>query len=756
MPSQRQPVQINQFVGGLNTEANPLSFPINASADELNMFIERNGVRVQRPAMDVEESYVSVDTTIALQDDIHLGRSEFRWFNPGGDDSKTILVVQLGNYLGFHDVGVDDAISDSRITSTTLPSTTYSNNFQYAVVDGILVVATGDDQISIFEYDTQAETISESSSRLSIRDFFGTSPTLNSKDLWEQENYNFRPTSKSRSHIYNLRNQTFAHPRLTEDDNATLVDPIAEFQSATGNSSNEYPSNADNLLQFFYAKTSFTNLPTSDRYISSDNYKFIPSGYRAPQGHFIIDALNRGASRDSVLDDLYSNYSELTVAADPETELAADTTSGGISVVENYAGRVWFAGFSSELTDPEETSPLMGSYLLFSQVVNSKNEISRCYQAADPTDPVDNELVDTDGGFVRIAGAYDIVGLLSLGPALIVFARNGVWQVSGIDSNVFTATSFSVSKLSDYGCVVGASVVQVGSDALYWSDDGIYVLTPDQVSGRYASQSLTEETIKTFYDDIPSDVKQTAIGYHDISNNSVRWLYGQQFTGGQSAFELVLNTRYNAFTPFQLPGYSGIVGPVAVSGGFPINASFNSTVFSEGQVVTVGGEEVFIVRENVEIDSSSSFYCIVIDTTTTITYTFGGYREDTNNDWARHEGTGFLPTAYLETGPVSGSEGRLRKDVAYLTIHFPNKGDAGASCLFSAHWGWSQSASTGRWSSLREGYRYNTRYDNHDVFSTRNKVRGSGKAVAFRFESDENTPLFLYGWEYNLAANGVE
>ena len=52
--------QINNFVGGLVTEASPLTFPAGASLDEVNMKLIRNGSRQRRLGLDYEDNYASL------------------------------------------------------------------------------------------------------------------------------------------------------------------------------------------------------------------------------------------------------------------------------------------------------------------------------------------------------------------------------------------------------------------------------------------------------------------------------------------------------------------------------------------------------------------------------------------------------------------------------------------------------------------------------------------------------------------------
>lgn len=51
MARQQAQAEINNFVGGLVTEASPLTFPENASLDEKNFVLNRDGSRRRRLGM---------------------------------------------------------------------------------------------------------------------------------------------------------------------------------------------------------------------------------------------------------------------------------------------------------------------------------------------------------------------------------------------------------------------------------------------------------------------------------------------------------------------------------------------------------------------------------------------------------------------------------------------------------------------------------------------------------------------------------
>jgi hypothetical protein len=704
--------------------------------------------------MDVELGYQEVDSGVVVQTDLPLGRSEFRWQNAGGIPGAQIIVTQVGNYAGYHKV-TEDALSTELIDSDTWPSAQYSDNFSYAVVDNKLLICNGYKWITILDYD--GTSIIKDFKRLLVRDLFGVDAFYLSSNLTESRNINYRPPSSSvsKAHLYNLRNQTYSLRRPTDIDDTFSYDPLERFIAASGFTT--APSNADNTNRFHYPEPNYTNFPTVDRYFAEDHFRTAASNYRSPMGHFIIDVLDRGVDRQTQLDLLYSRSlnGAPNTFPQPPGSLPQDYTDAGPKVVASYAGRAWYAGFNSTVIDGDTKSPKLGSYVLFSKIAQSTEDLIKCFQSADPTSPEDPDIVADDGGFVKLSGAYDIVGMLPIGPYLFVFARNGVWRISGIDGNLFNATSYSASKLSEFGCISGTSIVSYGAEAFFWGEEAIYRLAQEEVSGDYTVQNITEQTIQSRYDALTSTEKESSVGYYDYRDSSFRWLFGADPGNSTSTQEWALNRKFSSFTINSIESQGVVEGVLSATGGFPLVGEREVSVKVSSVPVTVSSAEVFITTDDVSVSASSAFYTIITSTSGTLKYTFGGYQEDAYLDWERIDGTGFLPEAYLTTGPISSAEGRLRKGVPYLTVHMPNNGDQ-ASCLFSARWSWSQAVTTGKWSSLRNAYRRNFHTEDRDIVTTRNKSRGSGKAVSFKFENDGVNPIHLYGWEFNLTANQDE
>ena len=91
------------FVKGLVTEANQLTFPENASVDEANFVLNRDGSRYRRLGVDYEASYALTATGLTATQ-IAQGKQSFHiWESPAGDTTVSLGIVRIYNKLWFID-----------------------------------------------------------------------------------------------------------------------------------------------------------------------------------------------------------------------------------------------------------------------------------------------------------------------------------------------------------------------------------------------------------------------------------------------------------------------------------------------------------------------------------------------------------------------------------------------------------------------------------------------------------------------------
>lgn len=763
-------VELNTFVAGLKTEATPLTFPANASLDEDNFVLNRKGSRQRRLGMDYEDSFVTINSGKAMPSIGEPSITYYRWRNAGGLVDKDFLVVQIGDKIDIFNQSANP-VSGGLLFSYTFPTSVANNKFSYATVDGLLVVATGGKDITIIEH-TILGSFSVTTRRLLIRDQFGLEDVIAGQDLRVGNGVAVRPASMTSAHAYNLRNQTWGDPRKRETKE-DVEDPITEFKDK---SITRYPSNSDAVNYALYADANDGDDRLTERFIAKDLISNPVGTFPAPRGFFIIDALDRGTSRLAEYTDLLDRNPSLDF---PIATLPIDSTTGGATAVIEYAGRVWFAGFSGDVVDGDAHSPRMASYVLFSQLVEDISDVTSCYQAGDPTSKEDPDLLDTDGGFIRIDGAFGITSFVDVGSALMVVAHNGVWMIQGGSDFGFKATNYIVTKVTNRGCDSPGSLVAIDNTFMYWSDDGIYSIAPSQF-GDYEATNVTRNTIQTLYDGISNDLRANARGVYDTYEQKVRWVFNNLLTSNGEVRELILDLTLGAFSTNTIKNTGVAKRPLLVGGvtmpAFTVT-SVNDNVVVNNVNVTVGVDQVFVEANVKQSNIREVIYLTVISTSPTITYTFSFYKNEEFKDWKTFNGVGVDARAFLLTGWMSGGDNQRYKQVPYATFHFTKTEDGfiedasgewvpqnQSSCKVSTQWDWANHANSGQFGSQFQAYRFKRHYipaDISDPFQngyqtvvTRNKLRGKGKVLSLLIETEPAKDCQLLGWSMVMTSNG--
>jgi hypothetical protein len=782
-------------VGGLVTEASPLTFPENASIDEANFELDRDGTRSRRLGMDYEEDLTPYSITYNTDPSFDPKVVTYEWSDVAGLPDKSFIVCQVHDKAYVID-RADDTLKSQSWVKHSVNLTTNSGSTPYASfagIDGFLVIGYGEAEIKIVEYNSITDTFSEETSRLKTRDLFGVEDLYDNGgttiDLLSPEYINFRPQADGvdlDEHIYNLRNQGWAVPRADWDagTNPLKEDPITEFEN-DGSTYRGLPSNSDSPIANLYPNTAKTDKDT-ERFNEDGAFNLEPSKSRAATGHFIIDVLERGDSRQAEiarLNEIYANANPSEV--DPSVtfrtstvSLPQDKTNGGAKSIAEFAGRVFYAGFSSENIGGDSQSPNLASYVFFSQLVKDRSQITRCFQEGDPTGAEEPDLLDTDGGFVRLAGAYNIQSMVDVGSALMVFAENGVWAISGSDNGTFTANNQTTGKVSEHGTLAPQSVVLVDGTVMYWSDDAIYHVARDQF-GTWGAKELSVN-IRDLYQNIDSSDKAVAQGIFDSYSKKVRWMYSTRTQSTDSPRELVFDLILAAFYPATI-GQIGSTGPKPIA---PIQVSPFNLVTQDLEVAVLEDSDVLSDTEDVvvatEVTSSgfleTAYITLINQGAPSLTQmTFSTYRNTSFLDWFSVDGTGVDSPAFLLTGYIGNGDFHRQKQVPYIYFHllrtetgFVDSGDDltplnESSCLVQSQWDWSNSESYGKWGRQFQAYRYRRHYTPEDVSDTydygtktivtKNKLRGRGRVVSLLISTEPGKDLKLLGWSMNIGMN---
>jgi len=764
----------NSFIKGLITEASAMNFPENASLDEDNCVLDRDGSRQRRLGMDYESGYSK--TTSATLDTYETGAvSYYSWNNAGKVNNKNFLVVQSGKLLSIfertssgygayhtqYEIGVDTPVLPYAVVASSMAS----EPFSFAAISGALFCAQGASKPFYIEYDEVLDTFSITNYDIQVRDIWGVPLGVATSDT-------NRPTTLTGTdgwlHKYNLFNAgwpneeilmatTTGTPPVSGAAHAAAGIPVDETFSALG----YYPSLADSFFLSHGLLDSGKNPQNVDVY-RPDMLTTNPLlSLRLPKGKFIINAFQKDRQVQS------NHY----LASGDEYQ-----DQGTPTLVESFAGRVWYAGIQSK----EAGNPLFNdnvsynSTIFFSQIVESYDQAGRCYQENDPTSSEFSDILATDGGSIEVAGAGKIHKIISMHNFLVVLADNGIWTIVG-GQNGFTASSYAVRQVSNVGCLSTGSVVRVENSILYWAESGIYAVSVDPRAQDVRAQNITETTIQTFYDDIPDKAKPFSQGIYDDKARSVRWLYSDDssFDGLTNTWR---NTRELVYNLVLDAWYPNTISPLASSTPYVMGAvnvprlslnTVSSDVQTNGADVEANNVQVQVDIKELSENSSIPVY-IVGDGEF---FTFGGYNNTGFMDWEAEDATGITFSSYLITGYETLGEYARKKQADYITVLFnrteQNFIDDGAgnaildfqsACTMQARWDWADNTNAGKWGNEQEAYRLKRvfspsgtlpeAFDNgQPVTITKNKLRGKGISNHLKFTSQTGKYMHILGWQ---------
>lgn len=689
------------FVKGIITEAGPLTFPENASLDEENCVLNRDGSRQRRLGMDFEEDFVLRTVTVLPDDAVAC----FLWENAANDVHNQFAVIQAGEKLLVFN-GTPVSISANLIAVVDLaPYITGKTVLGTSSGLGYFFIDEGTSNPIYLSYN--GGTVSITQYGMNIRDIYGVNDSLA---------VDTQPGSLSTEHNYNLLNQGWRSGYITA------------YKADAGS---VYPANSQ---QWFVGKDS--------------NEDFTPSLLKkqefgtssAPKGHYVIDAFARSTSRNAA--------SGLSTPSDIET--------GRPTVVAFAFERVWHAGVKSSITAPSVMQPNMNGFVFFSRTLRSVQDVTQYHTDADPTSEIDSELVDTDGGTVNIPNSGPIHKLVQKDNAMIVFAENGIWMIQG-DEGGFRATAYQVVKLSDFGVLSGTSIVDVEEAVMYWNKGGIYLLGVDKDTGRLASKSITEDTIQTLYNSIDKVAKVNAVGTFDPVNRRVMWMYNDEDSYTGATFrnkynkELVLDMVLGAFYKHKISTY--LDPSPYISGYFPAPDFLRRQegVRSRGDTVTKYMTVQFVDPSTNTASVSFAYYrddklrdwrSLDGVGSSFLSYLVTGY--EIMEDSSRSKQTTYVTTHFkcTEINAVYDSENNLIPENP-------------SGCIMQAQWDWANHPDSGKWGEETQAYRLLRPFIlrevgeiiyGQEVITNKHRVRGSGKALSLYFHSDEDKDFYLYGW----------
>lgn len=689
----------NNFTGGLVTEATGLNFPENSVTATDNCVFHSRGMVSRRDGIDLEANYAFIPAA----NDPNYIFSEYLWEGAGGDGNTTLLVQQRGPNLLFFLSGNASlaSLSSGYIGYISLDGLGLGGTAllaqapcQFSTGLGRLIVTNPTMDPILITFNKATNVLTSTPIQVQTRDFKGVEPRPNG----------LRTIYTTPAQRYNLYNQGWQNK-------------IDVYRSKAGFYPNDYE------VWWLYKTPDAFGVESFLTDVS------ISAG--------ILNNLDRGNSPapngSIILSEFYQDRSGITGI-------------GGIPVVTSgiyrpsttafHAGRVFYAGVNA--LD-------YNSLVYFSQILESDAQLGRCYQENDPTSQYSPDLLPTDGGVISIPEAGTIYKLWPLDNSLLVFASTGVWQITGSQGIGFSAIDYTVKKVSSIQTNSAMSFVNVQGAAMWWGLDGIYLASTDEVGG-VSITPVSDERIKTYYQDIPEQSKLYAKGAYNPKERIIQWVFRTTATttiGDRCRYDSILNfdTTTKAFYPWSLPAAGGFIRGITCVKGLGYINQLENVTDNLGEVVLDGVGNA--VQTNVIVSNiiSSQFkYTTTFGSELIITYS--NNQTHTLRDWSLIVPGGFLRKSYFTSGYRIRGEAIRKHQTNYLRI-FSELSNTVVAFTVSNRWDYTTSGNMGRWTS-KQVVLLDPTDRNHGT--RRLKLRGSGITNQIHVESVNDYHFFIVGW----------
>lgn len=611
------------FNAGKHSDGNPLSTPENTARVLENVDLEVNGRISRRLGLDYEASFQLNGDAFTETDLKEVQVNFYEWLTVGEDGNTNFFVVRVGETIFFYNQAGNPPSTDliGQINISSQSVDTFeSKKHDVQVSFGKGVLFVTGEFYDPFYIEYDA-----------FADTFTIIPIdIQIRDFEgvvdEVGILGGRPSVLTPEHQYNIQNQGWVEPNI----------------SAVG-----FPANSD------IQSLGFTVNEDAVRVFSLSHLNTFPGGTtQAPRGHYIFNA-----------------FAQDRLEASGIFGLPVGGTLKRPHSTAFFSSRVWYAAVNGNI--------------YFSQILTELDKVGKCYQAQDPTSEEFNELLDTDGGVIVIPEIGIAHNIINVGNDLLVVCNNGIWSISGGEAN-FTANASTVKKISDVGVVSSQNIVVAEGTVFFWSDEGIFVLTADQITGELSATSITDNRINGDLNDIPVLSRQLAQGGYDRVNKKIYWSYHD----GQANFSdnilskynaaIVYDTTLNAFYDYKIgevdPGLDRPHMAGMIKGNARSQGSDTQRIQANGVDVQVNGDPV---QNTIFFDSYADIPMKVLtfapDTPGIWKVTFSEFCSRSFHDWFTLDSVGVNYESIIETNPETLGEGMLDKQATYLFSYYDHK-----------------------------------------------------------------------------------
>jgi hypothetical protein len=444
----------------------------------------------------------------------------------------------------------------------------------------------------------------------------------------------------------------------------------------------------------------------------------------------------------------------------PTNVLNTDTKIADIS---SWSGRVIYA-FN---TNDDSSGQAIGISALPDPTTSAASQVTslaRCRAAT-------ADLKADDGAWIYAGDLGAIKRIIPYRTGLLIFTDENIWYLNA-PSGYFNPYDFTFDKISDTRVSGKDSFILIDNKLFFWAESGMYLIYPDENTGLPKLQNISENKIQKWYESLLPEGRRQSIGVYNKTQNECRWLYqraAQDFANldKQKYFdELILSLDTGSFTlnKYERNDDTFIMDFV------PDNAVEESF---ENASVTVGGVEVVaggvpVYAEFLATFRYTSEYKYVIRDGGTQAR-LAALKDNNFVDFLGSVGfpNGVDAKAYIKSGWFTFQDTQRKKTPNWLTVTCQAT-ESGydvdqdvlltpSSCMASAYWDYANDDYSAKVHGPYETYRLNRLYFpntneweyGQDFITTKNKIRGRGRTLQFKYETSPSKDCRLYSWGYN-------
>jgi hypothetical protein len=261
----------------------------------------------------------------------------------------------------------------------------------------------------------------------------------------------------------------------------------------------------------------------------------------------------------------------------------------GVNPAATYDGTTYTQITATEAPDNPEYSAIFNKHMF---LAGDPNEDSNLYFSA-PDD--ETKWSPADGGGVLNVG-FPIVAIKPFRDQLFIFGTTNIKRLQG--NNI---SDFAVSDVTnDLGCLATDSVVEIGGDLLFLSQDGLRPISGTNKIGDVNLETLSKN-IQSIFTDIIFDVDLNGLSSVVIHQKSQLRLFfsGSDATGVIAGFRENTQTGGIGIEFGQLLGISATCANSGYLGQyeFVIHGDSSGKVHRQEQGSSFDGEEIFSVYQ---------------------------------------------------------------------------------------------------------------------------------------------------------------